>query len=45
MILVVALLFVLPAVLFAAGAGWSALLGNALATDRPPASPDRPADG
>lgn len=41
-ILVVAILFVLPAALFAAGAVWSALLGSSLAAHRPDATP---ADG
>lgn len=34
-ILVVAMLVVLPAALFAAGAVWSAILGQALTVDRP----------
>lgn len=41
-VLVVAMLFVLPAALFAAGAVWSALLGASLAAHRPAA---QPADG
>lgn len=43
-ILVVAMLVVLPAALFAAGAVWSAILGQALTADRQAGGPS-PRDG
>ncbi|MGH8998768.1 MAG: hypothetical protein ACRDY7_05190 [Acidimicrobiia bacterium] len=44
-VLIVVMLVVAPALLFAAGAAWSAFLGRALEADRRPAEPAEPADG
>ena len=39
-IIVIAMVLVLPIALFVGGALWSALLGSALAAERPPAEPE-----